>query len=107
VGREKSISALEAAMNGNRQIFLAAQRNAKTEEPRKEDIFTTGTISQIVQLLKLPDGTVRCLLRENVGGLSNRLLPATSISSLRRRRFQSLSRCRLKLRRLSAVRVRR
>ena len=62
VGREKSISALEAAMNGNRQIFLAAQRNAKTEEPRKEDIFTTGTISQIVQLLKLPDGTVKVLV---------------------------------------------
>lgn len=62
VGREKSISALEAAMNGNRLIFLAAQKNAKTEEPKREDIFTVGTVAQIIQLLKLPDGTVKVLV---------------------------------------------
>ena len=62
VGREKSISALEAAMNGNRLIFLAAQKNAKTEEPKKEDIYSAGTVAQIIQLLKLPDGTVKVLV---------------------------------------------
>lgn len=62
VGREKSISALEAAMNGNRLIFLAAQKNAKTEEPKREDIFGVGTVAQIIQLLKLPDGTVKVLV---------------------------------------------
>lgn len=62
VGREKSISALEAAMNDNRLIFLATQKNAKTEEPNEEDIYSIGTVSQVIQLLKLPDGTVKVLV---------------------------------------------
>jgi ATP-dependent Lon protease len=62
VGREKSILALEAAMNTDRLIFLATQKDAKTEEPKAEDIAAAGTIAQIIQLLKLPDGTVKVLV---------------------------------------------
>jgi len=63
VGREKSVMALEAAMTENdKYILLATQKNAKTEEPGEEDIYTVGTICQIIQLLKLPDGTVKVLV---------------------------------------------
>ena len=66
VGREKSISALEEAMGkgaaGGKEIFLSAQRKAKTNEPIPEDIFTIGTIGTIIQLLRLPDGTVKVLV---------------------------------------------
>jgi ATP-dependent Lon protease len=62
VGREKSILALEAAMNSNKFIFLATQKDAKTEDPKAEDISVAGTIGQIIQLLKLPDGTVKVLV---------------------------------------------
>src|SRR5438093_175557 len=66
VGREKSISALEEAMgkgaSGGKEIFLSAQRKAKTNEPIPEDIFTIGTVGTIIQLLRLPDGTVKVLV---------------------------------------------
>ena len=62
VGREKSIFALEAAMNLNKNIFLSTQKNAKTEDPRPEEIYSAGTICTIIQLLKLPDGTVKVLV---------------------------------------------
>src|SRR5258707_2291890 len=64
VGREKSISALEEAMakGGSREIFLSAQRKAKTNQPGPEDIFTLGTLGTIIQLLRLPDGTVKVLV---------------------------------------------
>jgi ATP-dependent Lon protease len=64
VGREKSISALEEAMGkgGYKEIFLSAQRKAKTNEPVPEDIFTVGTVGTIIQLLRLPDGTVKVLV---------------------------------------------
>jgi ATP-dependent Lon protease len=62
VGREKSISALNHAMANDRTIFLAAQKQAKTDEPGEEDIHTVGTISHIMQLLRLPDGTVKVLV---------------------------------------------
>ncbi len=62
VGREKSIQALEQAMSGNKEILLAAQVKAKTNEPAPEDIYTVGTISTILQLLRLPDGTVKVLV---------------------------------------------
>jgi ATP-dependent Lon protease len=64
VGREKSISALEEAMakGGSKEIFLSAQRKAKTNEPVPEDIFTVGTVGTIIQLLRLPDGTVKVLV---------------------------------------------
>ncbi|MGE0172420.1 MAG: endopeptidase La [Oligoflexales bacterium] len=62
VGREKSIHALEQAMASNKKILLAAQIKAKTNEPSSDDIYTVGTISNILQLLKLPDGTVKVLV---------------------------------------------
>lgn len=62
VGRERSISALEAATASDKLIFLAAQKSAKTEEPAEDDIHAVGTVCQIIQLLKLPDGTVKVLV---------------------------------------------
>jgi ATP-dependent Lon protease len=62
VGREKSILALEAAMGGSKNIFLTAQKNAKIEDPKAEDVYPAGTVCQIIQLLKLPDGTVKVLV---------------------------------------------
>ena len=62
VGRERSIAALNEAMNREKEIFLAAQKNAKTNEPAPEDIFTVGTIGTVMQLLRLPDGTVKVLV---------------------------------------------
>lgn len=60
VGRAKSINALEEAMNDDKQILLVSQREADLEEPTPEDLFDVGTIANIIQLLKLPDGTVKC-----------------------------------------------
>src|SRR5262249_25738326 len=62
VGRERSIAALNEAMNRDKEIFLAAQKNAKTNEPTPEDIFQVGTIGTVMQLLRLPDGTVKVLV---------------------------------------------
>jgi ATP-dependent Lon protease len=62
VGRERSINALDAAMARDKEIFLAAQKNAKTNEPTPEDIFQVGTLGTIMQLLRLPDGTVKVLV---------------------------------------------
>src|SRR6516164_10978720 len=62
VGREKSINALEQATAGDKEIVLSAQKKAKTNDPTPEDIFTVGTIGQIIQLLRLPDGTVKVLV---------------------------------------------
>ena len=62
VGRERSINALDAAMSRDKDIFLAAQKNAKTNEPTPEDIFQVGTLGTIMQLLRLPDGTVKVLV---------------------------------------------
>ena len=62
VGRAKSINALEEAMNDDKQILLVSQREADLEEPAPEDLFDVGTIANIIQLLKLPDGTVKVLV---------------------------------------------
>ncbi|MFQ5699363.1 MAG: endopeptidase La [Myxococcota bacterium] len=62
VGREKSVRALEEAMRRDRQLMLSAQRDAKTDEPGADDIFRLGTLASIVQLIKLPDGTVKVLV---------------------------------------------
>jgi len=62
VGRERSINALDAAMTRDKDIFLAAQKNAKTNEPTPDDIFTVGTLGTVMQLLRLPDGTVKVLV---------------------------------------------
>jgi ATP-dependent Lon protease len=62
VGRDKSIQALEHAMTGNKEILLAAQIKAKTNDPNPDEIFKIGTVSTILQLLRLPDGTVKVLV---------------------------------------------
>ena len=62
VGRDKSIRALEAAMDDDKQILLAAQKNASQDEPEPEDLYRTGTVANILQLLKLPDGTIKVLV---------------------------------------------
>ncbi len=62
VGREKSINALEAAMEAGKQIFLIAQKNASENSPTINDIYSVGTVSNILQLLKLPDGTIKVLV---------------------------------------------
>src|SRR5262249_49736446 len=62
VGREKSITALDKAMNHDKEIFLATQKSAKTNDPTPEDIYTVGTVGTIVQLLRLADGTVKVLV---------------------------------------------
>src|SRR3954451_19826949 len=62
VGRERSINALDAAMARDKDIFLAAQQNAKTTAPTPDDIFQVGTLGTIMQLLRLPDGTVKVLV---------------------------------------------
>jgi ATP-dependent Lon protease len=68
VGREKSIRCLEAAMEKDKQIFLVAQKDASVDEPEVADIFNVGTIATILQLLKLPDGTVKVLVEGNQRG---------------------------------------
>src|SRR5882762_7168547 len=63
VGRPKSIKALEAAMESGKNIMLVAQKNAAKDEPAAEDIYSIGCVASILQLLKLPDGTVKVLVK--------------------------------------------
>jgi len=69
VGREKSIAALEAAMKDEKEIFMVAQKNAQKDEPSEEDIYSVGTIGIIIQLLRLPDGTVKVLVEGRKRGI--------------------------------------
>ncbi|MBX9665263.1 endopeptidase La [Novosphingobium sp.] len=62
VGREKSVSALEVAMAGSKEIFLLAQLDPGCDDPDRDDLYDTGVIATVLQLLKLPDGTVRVLV---------------------------------------------
>ncbi|HET8722812.1 MAG TPA: LON peptidase substrate-binding domain-containing protein, partial [Anaeromyxobacteraceae bacterium] len=62
VGREKSIAALDEAMGKDKLVVLAAQKKAKTNEPAFDDLFPVGTLATIIQLLRLPDGTVKALV---------------------------------------------
>ena len=69
VGREKSIAALESAMKYEKGIFMVAQKNAKKDDPNQEDIYNIGTIGIIIQLLRLPDGTVKVLVEGKTRGV--------------------------------------
>ena len=62
VGREKSIESLEAAMDANKQIMLVAQKSADLDDPKDADVYRYGTLATILQLLKLPDGTIKVLV---------------------------------------------
>ena len=65
VGRDKSITALQAAMAGEKQIMLVAQKSAQEDDPKLEDLYSIGTLSTILQLIKLPDGTLKVLVEGN------------------------------------------
>ncbi len=65
VGRDKSIQALEAAMEGSKEILLVAQKEAATDEPGPKDVFSMGTLATVLQMLRLPDGTVKVLVEGN------------------------------------------
>ena len=62
VGRERSIAALDEAMTREKEVFLAAQKSAKTNDPTPDDVFAVGTVGIIMQMLRLPDGTVKVLV---------------------------------------------
>jgi ATP-dependent Lon protease len=66
VGREKSVRALEAVMKDDKQILLASQKDASEDEPKPEGIFRVGVLANVLQLLKLPDGTVKVLVEGKV-----------------------------------------
>ncbi|MFZ3104198.1 MAG: endopeptidase La [Smithella sp.] len=75
VGREKSIAALELAMQYEKSIFMVAQKNAREDDPAQEHIYSVGTIGIIIQLLRLPDGTVKVLVEGKTRGVIKEYLP--------------------------------
>ncbi|MDO4698964.1 MAG: endopeptidase La, partial [Pasteurellaceae bacterium] len=68
VGREKSIQALRAAMEGNKQLFLVTQKDPNNEDPTTDDIYDVGVMANIIQMLNLPDGTVKVLVEGQMRG---------------------------------------
>ena len=76
VGRDKSMRALEQAMEADKRILLLAQKSAETDDPSAQDLYSIGTLAQVLQLLKLPDGTIKVLVegtaRVNVSEVSER-----------------------------------
>ncbi len=77
VGRDRSIKALESAMKSDRKIFLASQKNAQHTNPKEEDIFTIGTIGRIIQMLKLPDNTIKVFVEGRSRGKIRRYVEAS------------------------------
>ena len=75
VGRPKSIKALESAMEAGKSILLVAQKSAAKDEPSADDMYITGTVANILQMLKLPDGTVKVLVegvqRARIAGIAD------------------------------------
>ena len=86
VGREKSIRALEEVMKADKPILLATQMNAADDDPATDAIFTTGTLATVLQLLKLPDGTVKVLVEGAARAQVTRYFPGEAISRPRPRR---------------------
>ena len=79
VGRERSIAALESAMKDEKEIFMVAQKNAQKDDPGEDEIYRVGTIGIIIQLLRLPDGTVKVLVEGKKRGIIRNTFPAMSI----------------------------
>ena len=75
VGREKSINALEEVMRADKQILLAAQKNAGDDDPAPDAIYQMGTLASVLQLLKLPDGTVKVLVEGTARAKVVRYIP--------------------------------
>ncbi|MFW5723896.1 MAG: LON peptidase substrate-binding domain-containing protein, partial [Halochromatium sp.] len=74
VGRDKSIKALDAAMTSDKQILLVAQKNAEVDDPSVKDLHAIGTLANVLQLLKLPDGTVKVLVEGHQRAKANRYI---------------------------------
>ncbi|RYD52549.1 MAG: endopeptidase La, partial [Sphingomonadales bacterium] len=74
VGRDKSVAALEAAMADDKEIFLVAQLDPAQDDPSRDDLYDTGVSAEVLQLLKLPDGTVRVLVAGKERGALNTLV---------------------------------
>ena len=72
VGRESSVRALEEALTGDRKIFLATQHDASVDEPNADEIYETGTIGNIVQSVKMPDGNIKVLVEGSGTGARDR-----------------------------------
>ncbi|MEX1033397.1 MAG: endopeptidase La [Cellvibrionaceae bacterium] len=87
VGREKSIEALEKAMATDKQVLLVAQKSASEDDPTARDMYEIGTVSTILQLLKLPDGTVKVLVE---GGLRARIVSVDDADSYFRAAVEAL-----------------
>jgi ATP-dependent Lon protease len=75
VGRDKSVNALDKAMGADKKIFLAAQTKAKTDTPGEGDIYRVGTVANILQILRLPDGTVKVLVEGDYRARINSFVP--------------------------------
>ena len=88
VGRAKSISALDEAMNEGKQLLLVSQKQADLEEPTVDDVFDVGTIANIIQLLKLPDGTVKVLVEGQQRAKINQLMMVKIIFLRKSRRLK-------------------
>ncbi|MBB1061075.1 endopeptidase La [Marilutibacter spongiae] len=103
VGRDKSIRALDVAMEADKRILLVAQKSADIDDPGAEDLYTTGTLAQILQLLKLPDGTIKVLvegvarievdaIQERDGLLSGQALVIDPVADRDERELEAVSR---------------
>jgi len=103
VGREKSIKALDIAMEADKRILLVAQKSAETDDPAAADLYEIGTLAQVLQLLKLPDGTIKVLVEgvsrvrvdqvsENDGTLSGRGVVVESTDSREPREVEAVAR---------------
>ena len=76
VGRAKSVAALEAAMEGGKQIALVAQLDPACDDPERDDLYDLGVVAQVLQMLKLPDGTVRVMVEGGARMKVEELVPA-------------------------------
>lgn len=103
VGREKSIRALDVAMEGDKQILLVAQRSPDVDDPRESDLHSVGTLATLLQLLKLPDGTIKVLVegaaraeilgyRERDGVMVGNVKPLDALYSRSERELEVVSR---------------
>ena len=90
VGRQKSIKALEEAVAGKKMVFLVTQRDAKVNDPVAEDLYQIGTIGNVVQLLRLPDGTVKVLVEGKKRGRVVRHLGQSDCFGLKSKKLKSI-----------------
>ena len=88
VGREKSVDALKFALSQEKEIFLATQKNAKVDEPSLRDIYACGTLATVLQLLKMPDGTVKTLVEAKSRAKITNYLPETGFFMVEVERIQ-------------------